>query len=65
MSKAWTACADGLPESDQTIMTYQPDANEPVWPGYHDGEQWWDITGFALPAPEVTHWIPFPEPPTI
>lgn len=63
MDMEWTACEEGLPDSDLTVMTYGPENDEPVWPGYHDGEQWWDITGFALPERSVTHWRPFPEPP--
>jgi len=39
----WTACADGLPDSDQTVMTFDPGSEEPVWPGYHDGALWWSI----------------------
>ena len=59
----WTPCTEQLPDSDQTVITFDPNSNEPVWPGYHDGEQWWCISGLALPAPSVTHWMPFPEPP--
>ncbi len=42
-------------------MTYEPESVEPIWPGYHDGEQWLDLSGFPLTG--VTHWIDFPEPP--
>jgi len=59
----WIPCTDQLPDSDQTVITFDPNSNEPVWPGYHDGEQWWCITGLALPALRVTHWMPLPEPP--
>ena len=65
MEMLWIPCEEGLPDSDTNVMTFSPDSNEPVWPGYHDGEIWWDITGLALPARGVTHWMPFPEPPVL
>lgn len=58
----WIPCTEQLPDSDQTVMTYSPDRSEPVWPGYHDGEEWLDLTGWSMKG--VTHWVPFPEPPT-
>jgi hypothetical protein len=42
-------------------MTFEPESVEPIWPGYHDGEKWMDISGGSLR--NVTHWMPFPEPP--
>ena len=57
----WQPCVDGLPDSDSTVMIYTPDSNEPIWLGYHDGEQWWTIEQF--PVTGVTHWMDMPEPP--
>jgi hypothetical protein len=58
----WIPCAEELPDSDQSVMTYAPDSSEPVWPGYHDGERWMDLNGIPMQLP-VTHWRDFPEPP--
>ena len=56
----WTEVTDSLPDSDMTVMTYEPDSCEPIWPGWHDGEQWHDINGGQI---KPTHWMAFPEPP--
>ena len=65
MSPAWIACAKQLPDDNQTVLVHCPRGDEPVWPGYMEDGLWWDITGFELSEGEVTHWMPFPEPPTI
>ena len=57
----WIKCCDQLPDSDTTVMTFEPDSCEPIWPGYHDGEKWQDISGGGDINP--THWMAFPEPP--
>lgn len=30
----------GLPDSDLTVLMRLEDDEMPVWPGFHDGEQW-------------------------
>jgi len=55
--------ADILPDSETTVMTYSPDSNEPIWPAYHDGEQWVDLMGAPIDDANITHWMNFPEPP--
>lgn len=57
----WIAVTKSLPDSDTTVMTFEPDSCEPVWLGYYDGEQWKDIMGDA--RINTTHWMPFPDPP--
>lgn len=57
----WIAVTDFLPDTDTTVMTYEEESIEPIWPGYFDGEQWMDIAGGKLMA--VTHWMAFPDPP--
>lgn len=57
----WIACVDGLPDSDTTVLIYSPTAkSEPVWLGYHDGEDWYTIDHQPT---SVTHWQDMPEPP--
>jgi hypothetical protein len=48
----WTPVAK-LPDSDVTLQLYDPEASEPVWPGYFDGERWRYIDG--MPA-TPTHY---------
>lgn len=61
MTNEWIPVTQQLPDSDTTVMTFEPDSAEPIWPGYHDGEHWKDVMGDG--RINVTHWAPFPEPP--
>jgi hypothetical protein len=63
MLNKWTKCSDQLPDSETTVMTYAPESNEPIWPAYHDGEQWVDMNGLPLDDATITHWMEFPDPP--
>ena len=56
----WRPVADGLPDSDTTVMVALCDEDEPVI-AYHDGERW--IIG-CLEDPDVTHWAHLPELPS-
>jgi len=60
----WIPITQSLPDSDQTVIVYCPESNEPIWLGYLDGDAWRDIDAMPIAhqAP-VTHWMPLPEPP--
>lgn len=49
------------PDSDLTVLLKDPNASEPVWPGYLDGETWRFADG--MPA-NPTHWSDMPGGPT-
>lgn len=51
-----------LPDSETTVLLSMPTADEPVWPGYHDGEQW--LLADGMPAPDVNAWADMPAPMT-
>jgi hypothetical protein len=56
---SWIACSR-KPDSDVTVMLFNADADEPVWLGYLDGEQWRYCDGVpAMPS----HWAALPEGP--
>lgn len=56
----WIACADRLPDDDETVLTYTPDMDgEEVLAGYLQGSRWHDWDGNALLDP-VTHWAAWP-----
>jgi hypothetical protein len=59
----WIPVSEQLPDSDTTVMTFAPDSNEPIWPAYHDGNQWVDFVGSPINDGIITHWMEFPEPP--
>jgi hypothetical protein len=57
----WTPVAEP-PDSDATVLLFDPAASEPVWPGYPDGDVWRTAEGMpALP----THWTDLPKGPTV
>lgn len=56
--------ADVLPDADKTVLCYMPDADDPISPGFTDGETWFDYNGGPLHGKDaVTHWMPLPDPP--
>lgn len=42
---------DTLPDSDLTVLLRLPNGEFPVWPGFHDGEQWCSADGSTLEGP--------------
>jgi Protein of unknown function (DUF551) len=64
----WHAVTESMPDSDTTIFVYAPGADEPVWLGYHDGEDWISVSGAIYSNDEeiahaVTHWAEMPRGP--
>lgn len=58
----WRCTIDELPDDDQTVMIYAPDADEPVWLGWLEhGEGWRAVDGGPI---DVTFWAPMPGGPT-
>ena len=58
-SLTWKPVAE-KPDSDISVLLFDPAASEPVWPGYLDGETWRYADG--MPA-APTHWADFPKGP--
>lgn len=58
---AWINAAEQPPDADMTVLISisDPAANEPVWLGYLDGDQWRTVEGEAV---EVIAWQLLPEP---
>lgn len=57
---SWHQLPGRMPDSDTTVMLFNKNASDPVWPGYHDGESWRYVDG--MPA-SPTHWMEFPKGP--
>ncbi|WP_045223686.1 hypothetical protein [Methyloterricola oryzae] len=55
----WKKAVAEQPDSDTTVLVHHPDADEPTWLGYHDGEDWYYVDG--MPA-KVQRWAHLPEP---
>lgn len=47
---------DTLPDSDMTVLIRCSGEEYPVWPGFHDGEQWCSADGSTLEGP-VLGWM--------
>lgn len=47
---------DKLPDSDLTVLIRCSGSEFPVWPGFHDGEEWRSATGETLEGP-VSGWL--------
>jgi hypothetical protein len=57
----WIDVNDRMPDDDTIVLIHAPDANEPIWLGYHDGGDGWRLAeGFMA---RVTHWMELPKPP--
>jgi hypothetical protein len=56
----WIPVAEEMPDADMAVLICCPDADEPVWIGWTDGELWRTTVGKRV---EVSHWRPLPEPP--
>jgi hypothetical protein len=47
---------DKLPDSDMTVLMRLSDKEFPVWPGFHDGEQWMSSDASTVEGP-VLGWM--------
>jgi hypothetical protein len=56
----WIACAERVPDDDQTVMLCLP--GKLVWPGWHDCDRGWRWAD-DVPADGVTHWAELPDGP--
>jgi len=58
----WIAVDRALPDDDTTVLVFNADCDDPVWPGYHSDGKWFYAE--ILPAPNISHWAHLPEGPT-
>jgi len=56
-SISWIPVEQEVPDCDMTVNIFAPEANEPIWLGYWDGDNWVGIDGSILSS-LVTHWAP-------
>jgi len=57
----WIDIKTEIPDDDRMVIIHVSDsADEPVFFGYHDGDEWRDV--FAE-VRKVTHWMELPEGP--
>lgn len=58
-SVRWIDRLTQYPDADETVLGFRPDTEEPVWPVFTDGSDWFDACT-AMPISGVTHWCRFP-----
>jgi hypothetical protein len=61
----WISVEEQLPDAEITVLLYAPEADEPVWLGYYDGDSWYADTGAEYgnedeTAASVTAWAEMP-----
>lgn len=56
----WFAVDARMPDGDVTVQLYDKDADEPVWPGYFDGEEWIYVDANRA---NPSHWAHMPAGP--
>lgn len=56
----WISVKDRLPTTSKRVLTYRKDNGVSI--GFWGNLQWSDVYYNVLLS-EVTHWMPFPEPP--
>lgn len=54
----WFTPAEQMPDDEQTVLLDMPGADERIWPGYRDGDEWRLADG--MPAPRVCRWAEMP-----
>lgn len=52
--------ADELPDSDLSVLVYAPEATEPVWIGFWDGQRWVSDGLIDYPPGQVKAWADLP-----
>ena len=57
---AWIKAGKLMPDTDINVLIATEDGE--VEAGYDDGQDWRYLSGGKVEA-EVTHWMPFPNPP--
>ncbi len=59
----WISVKDALPDDKTTVLMFAPEVDEPVWPGYHDSDGWFNTFHFPCAPGAVTAWAPMPKGP--
>ena len=60
----WHDARKVKPDDDQTVLMRIEGGDEPVWLGYHSGDEGWLYIEGSMPeAGTVTHWAPMPKGP--
>lgn len=56
----WFAPAEKLPDDDTIVLVKVKGQDEPVWPGWYDGETWVVADGFEVDPGDLLLWAQMP-----
>ena len=56
----WIDAGEEMPDSDTDVIVATEDGH--IEGGFHDGKDWRWVNASLIEI-DVTHWMPFPEPP--
>lgn len=66
----WIPVTDQLPPRGTHVLVHAPASDDPIWLGFHNGEEWHAVVGdlYGAPGnaegrPVVTHWAALPKGP--
>ncbi len=62
----WIAVRHAKPDADETVLTFSPSSDEPVWIGWFAGEDdgWYHADASPVhPETPITHWAKVPRGP--
>lgn len=54
----WHEVAQRLPDAETSVLYFAPDSSEPVWIGWFDGTDWYDVGGCIVE--DVVRWAHLP-----
>jgi len=63
MTPRWIPVSERLPERDTAVLVHTD--MDGTHAASFDGEEWFCDYGGAWLFPNVTHWMPLPEPPEV
>ncbi len=58
----WRSCSAELPDTEDIMLVFVPDADDDMVKGYFNGRRWHGMDGKRI-WDEVTHWQPLPDEP--
>lgn len=64
----WIPAGLEYPDATMSVLGYNPEWSEPIWPCYYDVDEHDRVTWYcadAMPIVAPTHWAEFPEGPVL
>jgi hypothetical protein len=56
----WVSVDEQLPDDGITVLACAPSCDSPVWFGFHENDDWFDVDGWPMFSAVITHWAEMP-----